>query len=646
MPGPEPLSNDDPRAIGPYRLVSRLGSGGQGTVLLGLLPGGEQVAIKLLHEGFDDERTRLRFLREVDSARRVAGFCTAAVLGTGTHEGRPYIVSEFIPGPSLRDLITGEGPRSASQLERLAVGTITALAAIHQAGIVHRDLKPGNVIIGPDGPRVVDFGIARAMDDVTHTRSGVFGTPAFMSPEQFTSPRVGPASDVFSWATTLYFAATGRLPFDAPTPPMVMNKVINTEPDLRMVPPRFADLLARCFDKIPERRPPATELLLSLLGNRMETIERDWADPAPPDVLRVGAQVAAEDTTGRTLRLFSRRRVLAGGGLVAVGAAGAVAAGIVLKSRGGGGLKDGALLKGHTTGVTALEFADTGDRTLLLSGASDRTVRVWDPITAKAQGAPLRGHTGWVGAVRFFPNEGEPFAVSAGEDRTLRIWNLNSHTEEAVLTGHGSWVGALAIDGVGGVPVVVSTGGDMTVRVWDLVGRKPLGSVMRGHENVVGALAMGSLSDRQVIMSGDANGKIRLWDLETHRPVGEPLEGHIGQVQALAYTVIGGRPTALSVGDDTLLHVWDLVDRRHTAYKGHTDKVHGLVAAEVDGVKAAVTVGNDMTLRVWNLADGTDLRPPRTVSQKIAWVVATGRVEGEDVIATGGHDTYIRLWKG
>src|SRR4051794_805563 len=164
MPG-TPLRANDPERVGAYLLTGRLGEGGQGVVYLGEGPDGEQAAVKLLHAGFSgDARMRARFAGELASAKRVAPFCTARILDADVEGDAPYLVSEFIDGPSLRGVVDAEGPRSGDALQRLAIGTVTALTAIHEAGIVHRDFKPGNVLLAADGPRVIDFGIARALD--------------------------------------------------------------------------------------------------------------------------------------------------------------------------------------------------------------------------------------------------------------------------------------------------------------------------------------------------------------------------------------------------------------------------------------------------------------------------------------------------
>src|SRR6266566_4448665 len=182
MSGMLPLRDTDPREVGAYRLLGRLGEGGQGVVFLALSPDGVSAAVKLLPPT-TDPRVRSRFLKEVSAAQRVARFCTAQVLDAGIFERRPFIVSEYVSGPSLVEVVQQLGPRSGAALERIAVATLTALGAVHAVGMVHRDFKPGNVMLGPDGPVVIDFGLARALD-VTATTGDLRGTPAYMAPEQ------------------------------------------------------------------------------------------------------------------------------------------------------------------------------------------------------------------------------------------------------------------------------------------------------------------------------------------------------------------------------------------------------------------------------------------------------------------------------
>ncbi|UBU16744.1 protein kinase domain-containing protein [Nonomuraea gerenzanensis] len=255
--------------MGAYSLAGRLGEGGQGIVYLATDPGGAEVALKLLRADLaGDAEASERFVREVAMARRVAPFCTAQVVETGLFGGRPYIVSEYIDGPTLTDVVREQGPRSGSALHRLAIGTVTALVAIHQAGIVHRDFKPSNVLLASDGPRVIDFGIAKALDLTSTLTGAVIGTPAYMAPEQLTESGPGPKSDLFAWACTLLFAASGQAPFGQDSVPAVVNRILHHEPDTACVTdPALRALVTDCLAKDPARRPTSSEALMRLLGH-------------------------------------------------------------------------------------------------------------------------------------------------------------------------------------------------------------------------------------------------------------------------------------------------------------------------------------------------------------------------------------------
>jgi basic membrane protein A len=205
-------------------------------------------------------------VREVEATRRVAGFSTARVIEVDMAGDRPYIVSEYVEGVSLDVRVRERGVLSEDELVRLALGTANALAAIHAAGVVHRDFKPSNVLLGPDGPRVIDFGIARALDSFTVTSSGIIGTPTYMSPEQISDKPVGAAADIFSWASTMVFAATGRSLFQNNGVPAVLYSILTAAPDLAGVPTVLRPVLERCLAKDPEQRPTAADIMLHLVG--------------------------------------------------------------------------------------------------------------------------------------------------------------------------------------------------------------------------------------------------------------------------------------------------------------------------------------------------------------------------------------------
>ncbi|MCL9758156.1 serine/threonine protein kinase [Frankia sp. AiPa1] len=264
-----PLRASDPVVIGDFRVLRRLGEGGMGTVYLGESPFGQPVAIKVIHpESAAVPEFRERFRREMTHARQVAGFCTAEVLDVCPDAELPYLVTEFVPGPTLRTAVTAGGPLLPADLERLGIGMASALTAIHAAGIAHHDLTPSNILLPPAGPRVIDFGIANALGTITPVDEDValIGTPGYMAPEQFGTGRIGSAADVFAWAAVMVFAATGRPPFGDGAPDAVLHRTLHEEPDLSALPAGMVDLVRRSFQKDPDSRPSAGEILLGLLG--------------------------------------------------------------------------------------------------------------------------------------------------------------------------------------------------------------------------------------------------------------------------------------------------------------------------------------------------------------------------------------------
>ncbi|HEY0542519.1 MAG TPA: glycine betaine ABC transporter substrate-binding protein [Actinoallomurus sp.] len=263
----EPLRPEDPERIGHYTLAGRLGEGGQGVVYRAAGDDGTPVALKVLHarllrgpQAYD------RLSEEIVLVRRVADFCTARIIESGTDGGRAYVVSEYVDGPSLHEFTETDGPLAGGSLARLMVGTASALAAIHRAGVLHRDFTPHNVLLGPDGPRVIDFGIARVLDAAATVTSGLIGTPAYTAPELLRGAHHTPAADVFGWAVTMTFAATGSPAFGTDSVAAVFNRILLDEPDLATVPAPYHEVLRRCLAKDPRERPAARDILLQLLG--------------------------------------------------------------------------------------------------------------------------------------------------------------------------------------------------------------------------------------------------------------------------------------------------------------------------------------------------------------------------------------------
>ncbi|MFI9555322.1 protein kinase domain-containing protein [Nonomuraea endophytica] len=254
------MTPSDPHRLGGYWLAGRLGAGGQGVVYDAYGPDGERVAIKVPRA--DSPESRRRLGKEADAARRVAAFCTARVVEVDL--GVPYIVSEFVPGRTLREVVAEAGPYEGEGLHRLAVGVATALAAIHRAGVVHRDLKPDNIILGPDGPRVIDFGVAREAGPTT--TGPVMGTPNYMAPELFSGRGAGAAADLWSWGLVVLFAARGADAVEAGDPVAVVSEVLGYQADVEGLPEPLGPLVAAALAQEPGLRPGARAVLLELLG--------------------------------------------------------------------------------------------------------------------------------------------------------------------------------------------------------------------------------------------------------------------------------------------------------------------------------------------------------------------------------------------
>ncbi|WP_169946288.1 serine/threonine-protein kinase [Microbispora sp. H11081] len=268
-PGVRPLTVGDPVVVGRYLLLGRLGSGGMGVVYLAEHPGGGYAALKTPHPvHLGDPTLRARFAEEVALSRRVVPFCTAAVIEDGFDGDRPYLVTEYVPGPALSQVVAARGPLTPDLAYGVALGTAAALVATHEAGLVHRDLKPGNVLLSPRGPFVIDFGIARDLDvAMAHTQAGqIMGSPGWVAPERLRGGHAIPASDVFSWGCLVAFAATGRHPFGAGDLDVLTRRILVEEPRIDAVPKPLWDAVAVALRREPAERPDAARLLAFLLA--------------------------------------------------------------------------------------------------------------------------------------------------------------------------------------------------------------------------------------------------------------------------------------------------------------------------------------------------------------------------------------------
>ncbi|MCX4760877.1 PQQ-binding-like beta-propeller repeat protein [Streptomyces sp. NBC_01275] len=266
----EPLTPEDPGEVGRYQLLARLGSGGMGRVYLARSAENEQVALKVIQpELARDPVFRRRFEREVEASRSVAGPFTAGVLDADPRGTPPWLATAYIRGPSLHEAVRAGGALPERSACELGLGLVHALTAIHAAGVVHRDLKPGNVLLAPDGPRVIDFGISRVDDASVLTHTGTtMGSPGYMAPEQIQGKGIRPAVDVFALGAVLVFASTGAGPFGEGAPELLLYRIMHEEPYLDAVPDGLLGIVAACLDKDPARRPGLHEVAAALGSGR------------------------------------------------------------------------------------------------------------------------------------------------------------------------------------------------------------------------------------------------------------------------------------------------------------------------------------------------------------------------------------------
>ncbi|MER6577685.1 protein kinase [Nonomuraea sp. NPDC001023] len=618
-----PLRSGEPREVAGYRLLGRLGDGGQGSVFLGRDARGGHAAVKVLHPRLlGDERATRRFLRESTTAAKVAGARTARIYGSGLAEGRPYIVSEFIDGPSLHDLVLDGGPLTGGELDRLAAGTITALTAIHGAGIVHRDFKPSNVLMGQDGPRVIDFGIAKDVD-VSTTASSVVGTPGYMSPEQIAGEGATAASDVFSWAATLGFAATGEPLFGRDSIPAVMNRILHAEPDLREVPEPLRAVLAACLAKEPGARPSAEEVLARLLGRTAPRgpVSGPVSGPASghgPGRVRGPVR---EQVRGQA-RGHGRRRARPGAGEVRAERFGA---GEVRAERFGAGR------------VTRRGWAAAGVGVLVAVGVVAGVL--WrnaglpsggqDGGPAEAFGVELGPRFGpasgaQVAAMAIGHHKGAPVVVYAERaGNSIEVWDPRTGEPLDRLANAGPTpVRSLLLVPVGGRQTAVWTGTDGAVRRWRIGDARP------GTWHAVcpseARLAPGQWRKQPAVMIGCRDGRVVTLDLAANRVVARARPA-TGPVTALAWDEASGK-ALVGTGRGLVHAAGGLLGEG----KGEVRSV----AAFGDG-RAAVTTGRSTA--VYDLASGAYVRG-FTTGAAGAGVTAAG---GRRMIAGGGDGVTV-----
>ncbi|WP_404951349.1 WD40 repeat domain-containing serine/threonine protein kinase [Streptomyces sp. ARC12] len=623
-----------PAEIGPYRLEGLLGEGGMGRVYLGRTPAGSAVAVKVVHRAYAaDPEFRKRFALEVAAARRVQGLYTVPVVAADLDAGEPWLATAYAPGPSLQQAVGERGPLPADEVLVLAARIAEALETIHAAGVIHRDLKPSNIVLTADGPKVIDFGIARAVDVTAVTATGMrAGTPAYMAPEYIRGQQVTEAGDVFALGLVAHFAATGRLAFGGGSDHGVAYRIIEAAPDLDGCPESVRRVVARCLEKAPARRPTPAEVV-RLCGGAEAGGTGDGRTPtvvsAPPvtgpdaPTATAPARTPAPDAGPVTPSPPPYVALL---GVVGVIALAAVLVAVLLPSskkppKSKQPYPVVAATAIFAKGTSGIAFSRDG-RTLATGGEQGK-VRLWDVATRKVRttliekdwaGKPLRvlnvvfsadGKTlatrtyshvvgVWDVAGRREIRRIEEYAysialspdgkrITLGSSVGAGLWDVNSRsedprahfTQEVRVTDVAFSPDGKTLASVGDASDNRSSPNNEPAKLWDLTRIDPepygQGDPRRNLalEDVTYAVAFSP--DGKTLATGGPGGDVRLWDVATGR-LKATLANRRIEARDLAFSP-DGRSLAVTADGGVLL--WNLADRRPSAILADDDTGYG-----------------------------------------------------------------------
>jgi WD40 repeat protein len=670
----DPLQAGDPGQIGSFRLLGRLGEGGMGQVFLAASPGGRQVAIKVVHPHHaNDQEFRRRFSREVAAARQVGGFHTAAVVDADPDANPPWMATAYIPGPSLTGAITQRGTLDEAGVRQLGAGLAEGLAAIHACGLIHRDLKPGNIILADDGPRIIDFGVAKGTDFTAITGSQVvIGTPAYMSPEQVTGQELTPRSDVFALGTVLVYAATGHSPFEAPTIMAVIHRILNDPPGLDPLTGDLRDIIGACLAKHPGSRPSAGDLIARLNplvsplnGSRTPAAPAVPAVPAmplpqpPPPVAAMGSGLAAAAQQAapwsastatpppgpRQAAPRAARSPAAGRRgyrnpamlITAIAAAiGLVVLSVLLLERplerlfasiAPGPGPSGSASPGGTTGHHSRSASTTSATGSLIA------------TLTHPGGSNLR--------VAFAP-DGTTLAVGSGNSN-IYLWNITTKTVTATLADPDKNPNTQAISGVnftrGGVLAAVD--GNGKAYLWNITTKTiiatltdPVDLHINHDPDSQGITSVAFTPDGSTFATGDVNGNTYLWNAGANKITATlPDPTSSGQPNEwVAFTPDG--TTLVSVNLDSDAFLWNTTTRKPTPPLSSPSGLSFSEAAlSPDGTTLAVG-DNNGNIYIWNIATKTIIAtltiPDGRNVNSLAWAP-----DGNTLAVGGDYGTYL-----
>ncbi|MEU3661919.1 protein kinase [Streptomyces sp. NPDC032940] len=645
---PTPLTHDDPSALGPYRLIARLGSGGMGTVYVARSGGGRTVALKTMHAAIAaDPAARTRFRLEVDAARVIGDRFGARVMDADPLAETPWMATEYVLGPSLDEAVGIAGPLPEASVRALGAALCGALGQLHRSDVVHRDLKPSNILVAGYGPKLIDFGIARAIGDDRLTRAGAtVGTPAFMSPEQATGQDHGAPGDVFALAGVLVFAATGRAPFGHGQAADLLYRVRYAEADLEGVSAALAQALAPCLSKDPLERPRTEDLavrlhdgsgefadhlpeaLLADIGRRAADVWQPMPQRAAPPAVPDTYEAAPEEAR----RAPSRRRFLMWGGAVA--ASGAAAAGGAWWGSRDTDRRQGAIAPAPTRNLDPLWQYENSNQMMMLNWSLiiPQSANGHIDLAMRAQTVRLNSYTGLRQTIAI---SGEWWQVASVENTDYRLSNDFDHPQDQR------------------VPVEVATYDTQQHYV------KPTGTYfpdtnydLRGHQllTVVGTTAYMVLgqgtSDYDGTFSASQTWTLRAADLSTGRTLWkQPLPKRPDKstrLYILSAAVVGTRLVTFQEANDKKVR---LVVRDTRTGAVLWDKPHD--ADDPEPLRSPIAVDQERVyvggtgLRAFRLTDGAQVwasgqgrrYSPPTVKRGVVYAVAEeGGIEAVDAV--------------
>ncbi|MCG0286713.1 WD40 repeat domain-containing serine/threonine protein kinase [Streptomyces sp. PSAA01] len=622
----EPLQVGDPRQVGPYRLLGRLGRGGMGRVFVGRSRGGHMVAVKLVHpEIAGDPRFRRRFAQEVDSAQRVGGFYTAQVVDADPGADPPWLVTAYIAGPSLQHAVDTHGPLPVRSVTALGAGLAEALSAIHGAGLVHRDLKPSNIILAGNGPRVIDFGISRALD-ATHTSTSVVGTPGFMPPEQAMGLDVGPAGDVFALGAVLVFAATGRGPFGAGPVASILYRIVHEAPNLAGVPAPLSTLVAACLAKNPDQRLSVADILEQM--EEPSAAVGTWFPPAVTTMISEREREPYDQTD-------TPQATIAWGATFDAPRPPSPEATTTGTPNQPGHEGRSSRLRVPGAPVTLFDSRDAPLRsvafnpsaTLLAGAGEDGTVRLWDPGTQefvrslshqavnpwdKPLAEVLAFNPQFCAALSVaFSPDGTGLAVGNG-DGTVSLWDVADGSEIVLpYLDEIQWNGSSASVCFSPVDAMVAATYDApAIRLWDVAARTSMATLATGDGYWVAQVAFSPCGRILASASGNGNpnntvndGLLQLWDTSSGAEMATLAETNSPAWQPLAFSPDG--KTLASLRSDGQITLWDIASRQATATITGPRSGVTCVAFGSNGVLAGGFL--DGTVTLWDAASGRSI---------------------------------------